>query len=139
MSAKPYFVRCIKSNERRSPKEFDARIVLEQLKYSGVFQAIQIMKGGYPQKKSHADFFRDYWFVVKSGSALRKATENAKERSQLLVRALKDIHPIFEPMQVGHTLVLYKGEAHRALLVLGQECRYQAILNAQRAYRGFRR
>uniref|UniRef100_A0A0L8FJC4 Myosin motor domain-containing protein n=3 Tax=Octopus bimaculoides TaxID=37653 RepID=A0A0L8FJC4_OCTBM len=44
----PYFVRCIKPNNTKSPMLFKSETVMEQLKYSGILQTINIRKWGYP-------------------------------------------------------------------------------------------
>jgi myosin heavy subunit len=45
-STRSHFVRCIKPNSVRSAEEFDAELTLEQLHYSGVFEAVAIRKCG---------------------------------------------------------------------------------------------
>ena len=42
------FVRCIKPNERCVPGQFVPKLVLEQLRASGIFEAVELMKTGYP-------------------------------------------------------------------------------------------
>lgn len=42
------FVRCIKPNEKGAPRQFSPRLVLEQLRASGVFEAVELMKKGFP-------------------------------------------------------------------------------------------
>lgn len=43
----PHFVRCVKPNEKQAPNLFDSVLTLNQLKYSGLFEAIRIRKAGY--------------------------------------------------------------------------------------------
>ena len=45
--AKPYFVRCIKSNNDKQARQFDDDVVLRQLRYTGMLQTIKIRKSGY--------------------------------------------------------------------------------------------
>ena len=61
--AAPHFIRCIKPNSLKSPDLFEGYLVMEQLRYSGVLEAIQIRKSGYPVRNSHYLFFLRYWFV----------------------------------------------------------------------------
>ena len=42
------FVRCIKTNHFKRPRDFDDELVRRQLVYSGVFEAVTIRKQGYP-------------------------------------------------------------------------------------------
>lgn len=43
----PHFIRCVKPNSDQAPGKFDAQLTLNQLKYSGLFEAIKIRKAGY--------------------------------------------------------------------------------------------
>ena len=45
--AKPYFVRCIKSNNDKQARQFDDDVILRQLRYTGMLQTIKIRKSGY--------------------------------------------------------------------------------------------
>jgi len=43
----PHFIRCVKPNSDQAPGKFDGQLTLNQLKYSGLFEAIKIRKAGY--------------------------------------------------------------------------------------------
>ena len=55
-SAAPHFVRCIKPNATKAAMEFDDRLVLEQLRYSGMLETIAIRKTGYPVRSTFQQF-----------------------------------------------------------------------------------
>ena len=52
----PHFIRTIKPNPNKRPREFAAPMVLEQLRYSGVFEAVTIRKSGYPFRLTYDRF-----------------------------------------------------------------------------------
>ena len=56
----PHFIRCIKPNELQQPERFDPLLTLNQLKYSGLFEAIRIRKSGYAVRLPHAQFIQRY-------------------------------------------------------------------------------
>ncbi|CAF0971807.1 unnamed protein product [Brachionus calyciflorus] len=56
----PYFIRCFKPNNERSPSNFDSKIILEQLKNQGIKEMICINENGYPQKISYDEFLEQF-------------------------------------------------------------------------------
>lgn len=56
----PQFVRCIKPNETRAPRSFDAPKVLKQLRYTGVLETIRIRQHGFSHRFTFAEFLRRY-------------------------------------------------------------------------------
>eukprot|EP00966_Prymnesium_polylepis_P016038 370445-Prymnesium_polylepis.1 len=42
--AQPYFIRCIKPNMKQVRRDFDCRLVLEQLRNSGLIGAVALMQ-----------------------------------------------------------------------------------------------
>jgi myosin VIIa len=59
-ATEPHYIRCVKPNKSKAPMEFNAPMVLQQLQYSGVFEAVQIRKSGYPFRYTHGDFRKRY-------------------------------------------------------------------------------
>ena len=45
-----HFVRCVKPNDKNAPRQLIPKMVLEQLRASGVFDAVELMKKGYPTR-----------------------------------------------------------------------------------------
>lgn len=56
----PHFVCCIKPNNKQLPGVFEKELVLQQLRYSGVLEAVRISRSGYPTKMTH-QYFSDRW------------------------------------------------------------------------------
>ena len=55
-----HYIRCIKPNDNNKPNNIDEPRVIEQLKYSGVLQAIKIARLGYPIRFKHNEFHLHY-------------------------------------------------------------------------------
>ncbi|CAN8011626.1 unnamed protein product, partial [Ixodes pacificus] len=45
--ANPFFVRCIKSNADKIPCSFDEKVILQQLRYTGMLETVRIRQSGY--------------------------------------------------------------------------------------------
>lgn len=56
----PHFIRCVKPNDFQQPNRFDSPVALNQLKYSGLFEAISIRKSGYAVRLPIEQFNRRY-------------------------------------------------------------------------------
>ena len=52
----PQYIRCIKPNQEKIGNKFVNHICLDQLRYSGVFEAVKIRKTGYPFRYSQQAF-----------------------------------------------------------------------------------
>ena len=59
-SAKSSFIRCIKPNKDQAPKKFTASMVLEQLRCSGVIEAVRVMLEAFPTRINYEDIHGRY-------------------------------------------------------------------------------
>ena len=51
----PFFIRCIKPNQKLVPKEFHVSMVLSQMERSGTIECVKLMQQGYPSRAPYAD------------------------------------------------------------------------------------
>ena len=68
----PYFVRCIKPNDDKSPMKFIEKLVLEQLRYSGMLETVRIRKSGYPVRLDFENFLTRFHFLSRNKEKLRE-------------------------------------------------------------------
>eukprot|EP00808_Paulinella_micropora_P000605 g25296.t1 len=131
----PHFVRCIKANENKAPMVFQSGIIVKQLIYSGVFEAIKIRKRGYPFRRTHANFCRRYGGVTLEGKKnMSHAREGSKEAARALLEALMEKSGL-SSAQVGRTLVLYRAPEHRLFELFRSLMLENHVLALQKAAR----
>jgi hypothetical protein len=91
-----HFIRCVKPNETKSKTEFDAKMVYEQLSYTGLIHAVNVRKQGFPERKAHDDFFRRYQILLEGPSKVqmhqyrRNHEEDHRGSCELLIQLLVD-------------------------------------------------
>ena len=73
----PQFIRCIKPNNNQTSNQFDSRLALNQLKYSGSFEAIKIRKSGYSVRIHNDVFVNRYKHCLRSVPSEIKTNVNA--------------------------------------------------------------
>ena len=132
-STQPHYIRCIKPNPTKAPLEYLGHMVEEQLLYSGVFEATDIRKKGYPFRLSHLRFYRKYWLLAKQSVKSPSHISNWKDACQELVVALSKIPQFVEvgKCQVGNSLVLWKAPQDHILREARKEVEHTAIIIMQ--------
>lgn len=59
----PHYVRCIKSNDQNKPEIFNRKRANDQLKYSGILEAIRVARAGYPVRFKKETFVDRYSMI----------------------------------------------------------------------------
>jgi len=77
----PHYVRCLKPNDELLPDEFDPKQVVEQLRYSGVLEAVRVSRAGYPTRYPHGQFMARYYMLGDLG---QDGTQRNKDMLQLV-------------------------------------------------------
>merc|ERR1712192_38430 len=70
-TAEPHFVRCVKPNADKVPEKFTSKMVMEQLTFSGVLEAIKIRQQGYSTRLLFDEFLGAYKCVVSKAAQKR--------------------------------------------------------------------
>jgi len=102
------YVRCIKPNETMSPLLFEAPLVMRQLRYSGVFEAVAIRRQGYPFRFTYEAFaFR---FRCVNPDHEYTSTDPRK-----LVEEIVKVCPTELEVTYGKSRVFYRSATYRLL------------------------
>jgi myosin heavy subunit len=104
----PHYIRCVKPNTQKSPMLFDSNMVLEQLRYSGVFEAVKIRKSGYPFRYTHVEFFKRFKCLRPKEAWDKDAKKNCAKLISLMQMDPAEV-------QIGQSRVLYRAEQHRTM------------------------
>uniref|UniRef100_A0A7S1FZR5 Myosin motor domain-containing protein n=1 Tax=Corethron hystrix TaxID=216773 RepID=A0A7S1FZR5_9STRA len=64
----PHYIRCLKPNDVKKYKCVTRKRLSEQLRYSGVLEAIRVQRMGYPVRLGHEQFFSKFRLVLPNVS-----------------------------------------------------------------------
>ena len=126
----PFFIRCIKPNSRNFPGTFDKDVVLDQLRYGGIVQAVQISRSGFPVRVSNEEMVDDF-----SGLAgvSKRGQPNTQRRVEQIMRSLETRSGQYS---VGKTKVFMKQQVWDSLVRIRDEIRGLAAVRIQTYARG---
>lgn len=119
----PWYIRCIKSNHMKKANKFENKMCLDQLRYSGVFEAVKIRKTGYPFRWTHQAFAarfrpisldRNFRSCLKNDGRGDDAVATCREILELKKLQQQD----FSRVQIGRTMVMYRASEHHILELL---------------------
>ncbi|XP_068001386.1 unconventional myosin-VIIb isoform X2 [Melanerpes formicivorus] len=130
----PYFIRCIKPNDYKKPLLFDRELCIQQLRYSGMMETIQIRKAGYPIRYSFEDFFERYRVLLPW--SLRKQLKNDVRQSCIHISEAvlgKD-----GSWQAGKTKIFLKDHHDTVLELQCQNILTDKVLLIQKVMRGLK-
>ncbi|POM73488.1 Myosin-like protein [Phytophthora palmivora] len=139
-ATEPHFIRCIKPNDQASASQFERRRLLEQLRCSGVLEAVKISRSGYPVRFPHDVFIKTYSCILSQVPTAQGQVEK-EVASQMVEKLAKMVdvntdekHP---PFQVGKTKVFCVLEAHQALEAARSKALYKSVITLQRYCLGY--
>ena len=111
-----HYIRCIKPNNDKAARQMDAALTLEQLRYSGVFEAVRIRKQGFPFRYEYPRFVDRYkCLLLKDAKWVPLQAKNPKDQT---VEILQSTGQDFSEIRMGATMALYRSEQHRLLELL---------------------
>ncbi|XP_047053048.1 myosin-17-like isoform X5 [Lolium rigidum] len=126
-STEPHYIRCVKPNSVLKPAIFENTNVLQQLRCSGVLEAIRISCAGYPTRKLFRDFLHRFRIL---------APELLKEKNDEKVTCQKVLDKIgLQGYQIGRTKVFLRAGQMAELDAIRTEARNTAARGVQGQFR----
>lgn len=124
------FVRCLKTNQQKSPQLVEQHYLLNQISYMGIFQTIEIRKNNFPFRETYHQFHSQYYRLFKTKNAPKAAVKQ-------LLDALAPAHAFL----LGKQRVYYNADLHEKLehkLIETLELEMKKIMVIQRFYRRYK-
>uniref|UniRef100_A0A3P8PH03 Myosin IXb n=1 Tax=Astatotilapia calliptera TaxID=8154 RepID=A0A3P8PH03_ASTCA len=124
--AEPFFIFCVRANAEKKELCFDDKLVLNQIRYTGLLQIVHIQKSGYSAKYTFEEFVEKFRILFPQGTAATPAHITALFEWMALDK---------KTYQIGKTKVFLK-EKQRQLLqdTLNKEV-MRRIITLQRWFR----
>ncbi|KAM6465858.1 unconventional myosin-IXb isoform 4-T4 [Liasis olivaceus] len=104
--AEPFFIRCIRSNSEKRELLFDERLVLQQLRYTGMLETVRIRQSGYSAKFNFQDFIDQFQVLLP---------KNVKASKEEINALLNKLNLDTNSYQIGKTKVFMKEAARQVL------------------------
>ncbi|KIW47712.1 uncharacterized protein PV06_00378 [Exophiala oligosperma] len=126
-STQPHFVRCILPNHKKKPKQFNAPLVLDQLRCNGVLEGIRIARTGFPNRLTFAEFRSRYEVLCEN---MPKGYLGGQEAAKIMLDRLKMDGQNY---RVGLTKVFFRAgvladlEEQRDSLIRDIMSRFQSV------------
>ncbi|XP_075385260.1 unconventional myosin-VIIb [Tenrec ecaudatus] len=133
-TCQPYFIRCIKPNEYKKPLLFDRKLCIQQLRYSGMMETVQIRKSGFPIRYTFEEFSQR--FKVLLPSLVRRQLQDkfrqvAQRIADMWLGTDKD-------WKMGKTKIFLKDHQDTLLEVQRNKTLDTAAITIQRVLRGYK-
>ncbi|KAL8446849.1 hypothetical protein Emag_004610 [Eimeria magna] len=108
----PHFIRCVKPNDEKQPKNFSARKILPQLRALSVLEALQLRSVGYSYRRPFADFVKQHRFIRLSALDMLQKDARQAALSVLQTAGLKEA----TDYRMGKTMVFLTRDAQQRIM-----------------------
>jgi hypothetical protein len=137
----PHYIKCVKPNTAKAAKAFEAPLVMEQLRYSGVLEVVRIRREGFPIRLTFLDFYRRYQIFARGKSADQfpgpdACRDEAQARWCCAQIAAMVMHA--GQYQLGHTLIFLRDDGLEVLAGAIREYLSSKATLLQATYRAHR-
>ncbi|XVE80224.1 hypothetical protein DITRI_Ditri14bG0122500 [Diplodiscus trichospermus] len=129
-STRPHFICCIKPNSKQLPGTYEEDLVLQQLRYFGLLEAVRISRSGYSTRMTHQEFAERYGFLLLE-------TNVSRDPLTISVAVLKQFNVLPETYQIGYTK-LYLRTGQISALEDRRKQVLRGVIEVQKYFRGHR-
>ncbi|KAH8813206.1 P-loop containing nucleoside triphosphate hydrolase protein [Xylogone sp. PMI_703] len=139
MKAEPSYIRTIKPNENKSPKEYNDGNVLHQIKYLGLQENVRIRRAGFAYRQTFDKFVERFYLLSPATSYAGDYTWTGDAKSGAK-QILKDTSIPAEEYQMGVTKAFIKApETLFALEHMRDRYWHNMAIRIQRVWRAYLR
>ena len=117
-ATEPHFVRCVKPNHAKVGGVIEPNLVLGQMRYSGLFEAIRIRKSGFAYRASHEQFANTYKLLADDvATKLKAGSMDFSTACKSIIKTIISDGVLAEKVAVcGATRVFLKNNSDRSVL-----------------------
>lgn len=133
MKCTPHYIRCIKPNETKKPRDWEESRVKHQVEYLGLKENIRVRRAGYAYRRVFKKFLHRYAILTKETWPSWRGDEK-----QGVVYLLRSVNMDQDQYQMGKSKVFVKAPESLFLLEEMRERKFDAYARAiQKAWRKY--
>nr|XP_058912173.1 unconventional myosin-Ie isoform X4 [Kogia breviceps] len=133
MKCTPHYIRCIKPNETKKPKDWEESRVKHQVEYLGLKENIRVRRAGYAYRRVFQKFLQRYAILTKATWPSWRGDEK-----QGVLHLLQSVNMDSDQFQLGKSKVFVKAPESLFLLEEMRERKYDGYARViQKSWRKF--
>ncbi|KAG7468021.1 hypothetical protein MATL_G00138420 [Megalops atlanticus] len=133
MKCTPHYIRCIKPNETKKPKDWEEGRVKHQVEYLGLKENIRVRRAGYAYRRVFRKFLNRYAILTKESWPTWRGDEK-----QGVLHLLRSVNMDQDQFQLGRTKLFIKAPESLFLLEETRERKFDGYARAiQKAWRKY--
>ncbi|XP_043994741.1 unconventional myosin-Ie isoform X1 [Gambusia affinis] len=133
MKCTPHYIRCIKPNETKKPKDWEESRVKHQVEYLGLKENIRVRRAGYAYRRVFRKFLNRYAILTKESWPTWRGDEK-----QGVLHLLRSVNMDQDQFQLGKTKIFIKAPESLFLLEETRERKFDGYARTiQKAWRKY--
>ncbi|KAM9183480.1 unconventional myosin-Ie isoform 1-T1 [Dugong dugon] len=133
MKCTPHYIRCIKPNETKKPRDWEESRVKHQVEYLGLKENIRVRRAGYAYRRIFQKFLQRYAILTKDTWPSWRGDEK-----QGVLHLLQSVNMDSDQFQLGRSKVFIKAPESLFLLEEMRERKYDGYARViQKSWRKF--